>query len=57
VTQAEERLRSVEAALSDPVSYAGDLSTLASEHASLLAEVESLTARWAKLAEAAEGAA
>jgi hypothetical protein len=57
VTSAEERLRSVEAALSDPTSYDGDLAHLGREHASLLAEVEKLTARWAQLAEAAEGAA
>jgi ATP-binding cassette subfamily F protein 3 len=57
VTQAEERLRSVEAALSDPANYPGDLAALASEHATLLADVESLTARWAELAEAVEGVA
>jgi ATP-binding cassette subfamily F protein 3 len=57
VTQAEERLRSVEAALSDPASYSGDVATLASEHAALQAEVEALTERWTELAEAAEGAA
>jgi predicted nuclease with TOPRIM domain len=54
---AEERLRSVEVSLSDPASYSGDLSQLAAEHARLLGEVEALTARWAELAEAAEGAA
>jgi ATP-binding cassette, subfamily F, member 3 len=57
VTQAEERLREVEALLSDPSRYDGDLVTLAAEHASLQAEVEVLTARWTELAEAAEGAA
>ena len=57
VTQAEERLRAIEVALSDPASYSGDLSELAAEHATLLGEVEALTARWAELAEAAEGAA
>jgi ATP-binding cassette subfamily F protein 3 len=57
VTSAEDRLRSIEAVLSDPAAYDGDLSSLASEHASLQAEVEALTARWAELAEAAEGAA
>jgi ATP-binding cassette subfamily F protein 3 len=57
VTQAEERLRGVEAALSDPTSYSGDMAALASEHATLQAEVEALTQRWTELAEAAEGAA
>ncbi len=57
VGQAEERLRSVEAALSDPASYAGDLASLATEHASLVVEVERLTQRWAELAEAAENVA
>ena len=57
VTQAEERLRAVEALLSDPSSYSGDLAALAAEHGTLQAEVEALTARWAGLAEAAEGAA
>ena len=57
VTQAEERLRTVEAALSDPASYDGDLGALAVEHSRLLAEVQHLTARWAELAEAVEGAA
>ena len=57
VTTAEERLKSVETALSDPSSYNGDLASLGREHATLLAEVESLTARWAALAEVAEGAA
>jgi len=38
VTLAEERLRSVEAALSDPVGQ--DVSALSQEHAALLAEVE-----------------
>jgi ATP-binding cassette, subfamily F, member 3 len=57
VTLAEERLRAVEAALSDPTSYDGDLSALARDHASIQSEVEALTARWAELAEAAEGAA
>jgi chromosome segregation ATPase len=57
VTAAEERLRAVEAALSDPASYAGDLAELSRDHAALQSEVEALTARWAELAEAAEGAA
>jgi ATP-binding cassette subfamily F protein 3 len=57
VTQAEERLRSVEAALSDPANYAGDVAALASEHVTLQAEVDALTERWTELAEAAEGAA
>jgi ATP-binding cassette subfamily F protein 3 len=57
VTVAEERLRTIEAALSDPSSYTGDLVALSADHSSLLAEVEGLTARWAELAEAAEGAA
>ena len=57
VTLAEERLRAVEAALSDPASYNGDLAVLASEHSTLQTEIEALTARWAELAESAEGAA
>src|SRR5207244_725874 len=57
VTVAEERLRIVEAALSDPARYSGDLAALGHEHAALRDEVERLTARWAELAEAAEGAA
>jgi ATP-binding cassette subfamily F protein 3 len=57
VTLAEERLRAVEAALSDPANYTGDLAALAHEHAALREQVETLTARWAELAEAAEGAA
>ena len=57
VTVAEERLRIVEAALSDPARYSGDLAALGHEHATLRDEVERLTARWAELAEAAEGAA
>jgi ATP-binding cassette, subfamily F, member 3 len=57
VTQAEDRLRSVEAILSDPGNYAGDLAALSHEHASLVQEVDTLTARWADLAEAAEGVA
>ena len=52
-----KHLRAVEAALSDPANYAGDLAALAHEHAALREQVESLTARWAELAEAAEGAA
>ncbi|MBV9595484.1 MAG: ABC-F family ATP-binding cassette domain-containing protein [Chloroflexi bacterium] len=57
VTSAEDRLKSIEAALSDPASHAGDLARLGREHAALQSEVETLTARWAELAEAAEGAA
>jgi ATP-binding cassette subfamily F protein 3 len=57
VTQAEDRLRAIETALSDPGSYFGDLAALANEHAALQAEVEALTSRWAELAEVAEGAA
>jgi ATP-binding cassette subfamily F protein 3 len=57
VTVAEDRLRAVEAALSDPANYAGDLASLAHEHAALREQVEALTERWAELAEAAEGAA
>src|SRR5438105_3610723 len=57
VTVAEERLRIVEAALSDPARYSRDLAALAREHSNLSGEVERLTARWAELAEAAEGAA
>jgi ATP-binding cassette subfamily F protein 3 len=54
VTQAEERLHGVEAALSDPAHYAGDLGALSAEHVAVLAEVERLTTRWAELAEAVE---
>ena len=57
VTQAEERLRTVEAALSDPSKFSGNLADLGREHAALLQQVETLTATWAELAEAAEGAA
>ena len=57
VTQAEERLRTVEAALSDPAQFGGNLADLGREHAALLQQVETLTATWAELAEAAEGAA
>ena len=57
VTTAEERLKGIEAVLSDPASYSGDLANLAREHAALLAEIDTLTARWAELAEAVEGAA
>jgi ATP-binding cassette subfamily F protein 3 len=57
VTLAEDRLRAVEAALSDPASFSGDLADLAREHASLREQVETLTARWIELAELAEGAA
>jgi hypothetical protein len=54
VVQAEERLRTVEAALSDPLGYDGDLAALGEQHAALQAEVAALTERWATLAEAAE---
>ena len=57
VTLAEDRLRAVEAALSDPASFSGDLADLAREHAALREQVETLTARWVELAELAEGAA
>jgi len=57
VTQAEERLRAVEAALSDPGKFSGNLADLGREHAALQQQVEALTAAWAELAEAAEGAA
>jgi ATP-binding cassette subfamily F protein 3 len=58
VTLAEERLREVEAALSDPSSHnADELGALGREHADLVANVETLTARWAELAEAAESVA
>jgi len=53
VTLAEDRLRGVEAALSDPASYEGDLSELARQHAELQSEVEALTARWAEVADGA----
>ena len=54
VSEVEERLRQVEAALSDPASFNGDIAALAAEHADLQAEVHRLTERWAALAEAAE---
>jgi ATP-binding cassette subfamily F protein 3 len=57
VTAAEERLRAVEAALSDPSSHSGDFAALGREHSWLLQEVERLTARWTELAEAVEGVA
>jgi ATP-binding cassette subfamily F protein 3 len=57
VTAAEERLKEIEAQLSDPASYPADLADLSRDHAALLSEVEQLTARWADLAEAVEGAA
>jgi len=57
VTAAEERLRAVEAMLSDPSQFQGDLGALSREHAVLLEQVETLTTKWAELAEAAEGAA
>jgi ATP-binding cassette subfamily F protein 3 len=57
VTAAEERLRAVEAALSDPSSHSGDFAALGREHSVWLQEVERLTAKWTELAEAAEGAA
>jgi Uup-like ABC transporter family protein len=57
VTQAEERLREVEAALSNPAEFTGDLGTLAKEHATLHQQVALLTERWAELAETAGGAA
>ncbi len=53
VTAAEERLRAIEAILSDPSRYEGDLSALAAEYARLHSEVETLTERWAELAEGA----
>jgi hypothetical protein len=54
VTLTEERLRAVEAALSDPGSIQGDVAALSWEHAALHKEVETLTARWAELAQEAE---
>jgi chromosome segregation ATPase len=54
VTEAEERLRAIEALLSDPSSYAGDLRALADEHAALRQLVDERTQRWAELAEQAE---
>jgi hypothetical protein len=47
----------VEASLSNPAAYPGDLSALAAEHAALVEEVETLTHRWAELAEASQGVA
>jgi ATP-binding cassette subfamily F protein 3 len=57
VTAAEERLRAVEATLSNPATYHGDLTALSREHAAIKKEVEALTARWAELAESAESVA
>ena len=57
VTEAEQRLKLVEAALSDPGSYDGDLRRLTAEHADAQAEVQALTERWEGLALAIEGAA
>ena len=57
VTDAEERLRTVEGFLSDPGSYTGDLHALAAEHATLTIRVAELTRRWEELALAVEGAA
>jgi hypothetical protein len=57
VTAAEERLRAVETALSDPSSHSGDFAALGRKHSVLLQEVERLTAKWTELAEAAEGVA
>jgi ABC transporter C-terminal domain len=57
VTEAEERLRAVEASLADPDSFDGDFAELAAEHATLQQQVASLTERWGAIAEAAEGAA
>jgi ATP-binding cassette subfamily F protein 3 len=54
VTQAEDRLRAIEVALSDPASYTGDLAALGQDHATLQAEIHRLTTRWAELAEAAD---
>ncbi len=55
VMLAEERLRTVEAALSDPAAQPTDsLAALGREYAELVQQVEALTARWAQLAEAAE---
>jgi ATP-binding cassette subfamily F protein 3 len=53
VTLAEDRLRIVEAALSDPSNYPGDLAALSQEYAALVQQVDTLTARWAELAEGA----
>ena len=53
VTLAEERLRAVEATLSNPLAYDGDLAELAAEHARLQSEVETLTERWAEVADGA----
>jgi ATP-binding cassette, subfamily F, member 3 len=53
VTLAEERLRTVEAALSDPSQFSGNLADLGREHAALQQQIETLTATWAELAEGA----
>jgi hypothetical protein len=53
VTEAEARLRAVEAILSDPSSYTGDLHALAEEHAALQQQVQQLTERWVELADVA----
>ncbi len=57
VTEAEERLRIVEALLSDPTSHSEELHALSTEHATLAGQVRDLTARWDELALALEGAA
>jgi hypothetical protein len=50
VTEAEARLKHVEAALSDPSSFAGDLHALAQEYATLKSQVDQLMERWLELA-------
>jgi ATP-binding cassette subfamily F protein 3 len=51
VTEAEARLKAVEAALSEPSSHTSDdLHTLAQEYATLKAEVDELMERWLELA-------
>ncbi len=57
MTEAEDRLRTVEQALSDPAAYDGDLHTLAEEHARLQGQVHDLTRRWEEVALALESAA
>jgi len=51
VTEAETRLKQVEAALSDPASHTpDDLHALAQQYANLKAQVDELMERWLELA-------
>jgi ATP-binding cassette, subfamily F, member 3 len=50
VHEAETRLKALEAILSDPAHYEGDLHAVAQEYAHLKAEVDELMERWLELA-------